>query len=310
MISGPDLGGGYLHQLTREVRESEARFVFHAQAGGQDAGGPAKGPLDGLGWFHPDTACQFGGPNCWHREFTISAGEEARVRATYNRTRFVFEAQLGQLYSGVAVPIRDALAEVVTRLRPLLEAAGVWWHVRGSTSCLLQGVATLPREIELVTTGPGVSLIAEGLVEYLIEPVARTRWPGRAEVLGARAFVGTLARGARVSWSGGAERVLAGGTSREERAPEAEAGVCEVVWEGQPLRVSRLEVEFVHAILEGRDDGAKAIAPILRSQGPDLEMVRRLLERGGAGTAASERAEKLLRDSGPDGAGSERRVET
>src|SRR5579863_3734953 len=109
MLSGPDMGGGFLYQLTSNAEQEPARFVVHVQDGGPDAGGPPRGSPEPFGYFHPAKYCDFGGPRCWHREFDLPSTEVGRVRAAYNRTRFVMEAMLAQVYGGETVPVEDGL---------------------------------------------------------------------------------------------------------------------------------------------------------------------------------------------------------
>ncbi|MCI4367618.1 MAG: hypothetical protein L3K08_07695, partial [Thermoplasmata archaeon] len=71
LISGPDLGAGFLFQLSSDFDSSGASFAFHAQDGGADAAGPPIGPPDFLDYTKPERACMFGGPRCWERRFYL-----------------------------------------------------------------------------------------------------------------------------------------------------------------------------------------------------------------------------------------------
>ncbi|MCI4330866.1 MAG: hypothetical protein L3K19_03335 [Thermoplasmata archaeon] len=294
MVSGPDLGGGFLHQLTRERSGDLVQFVFHAQEGGQDAGGPPKGSPEPLGWSRPGSSCQFGGPRCWHREFELPIDQESQVRAAYNRTRFVFEAQMAQLYGGMEPPVHETLKEVVARIGPALEQLSTPWHVGGSAAALLQGVPIRCQDLDLGTTMAGVRAIGDALSEYLIEPVSPTTWVPGHRVLGGRAFVGTLARGMRVEWATQLEAAPAGPYDLEWRMPEEKLPVRSVTVEGQALRVSRLEFAFARAFIQHRPERVSAIANRLREEGPDLRLLHEIFEGAGVDRTAWREAEGML----------------
>ena len=151
LLSGPDLGAGYLHQLSID-REPESWFTYHAQVGGLDANGPPIGPLDSIGFVHPRVACQFGGSRCWHRRFALPATETATVRATYNRHRFVLQATLDQLYAGAPIPFESALKELLDRIESPLRSDGIPLYItwdRSPPDCKGCGCS-----LEISTSGP------------------------------------------------------------------------------------------------------------------------------------------------------------
>ncbi len=192
MLSGPDLGGGYLHQLSLDRLGEATTFTHHAQDGGDDAGGPPLGDLAPLGFAHPESPCMFGGPRCWHRRYLLPFASTQKVRAAYVRQRFVLETTLRQLYAGEPVPFREALRETLARIAGPLRSEGTEWYVAGSAAVALLGGGGSPMDIDLGTTREGVDRLGALLADYLIEPVAPTDWPpGGRLVVGARAFVGT-----------------------------------------------------------------------------------------------------------------------
>jgi len=280
LLSGPDLGGGYLHQLSIDREEEGTIFTFHAQDGGSDAGGPPKGPLDVFGFVHPRSPCMFGGPRCWHRRFFLPPSEASRVRQAYNRNRFVLATMLDQSYDRVPAKIETALDEVVRRISEPLPAEKVDWYVGGSTAARLLGADVRPNDIDLGTTRAGADRIAALLSEYLIEPIAPTEWTKAGRVLGARAFVGTFREGARVEWS-----VPLG---PDPSLPFAEwSGNIEGVrltsasFHGHRIRVTRPEYALVRAAEKGRMDAAARIAEVVRPLEPDRELLTVLLARSG-----------------------------
>ncbi len=278
MLSGPDLGAGYLHQLSLDREDDRTIFTYHAQEGGSDANGPPKGPLDVFGFVHPPSPCMFGGPKCWHRRFLLPFAETSRVRHAYNRSRFVLETMLRQAYEGAAPAVSDALEDVVGRISTPLENDRVGWFVGGSTAAWLLGAAVVPHDIDLGTTRVGVDRIGPLLAEYLIEPLAPTDWPQVGIVRGARAFVGTFVSGARVEWAVPIEPREAmpfdewGGEMRAVRLAAA-------TYRGHALKVSRPEYALVRALEKNRTADAEAIAAVVHRLGPDGELLDALLAR-------------------------------
>ncbi len=292
MISGPDLGAGFLHQLSVAGEADPRTFTFHAQDGGSDAAGPPKGPLSVFGFVHPLTPCMFGGPRCWHRSFTASHADVPKVRLAYNRNRFVLQAMVDQAYTGVAADVEGALRTLLELVADPMRSEGIPWFLGGSAAAWLQGAAVRPNDIDLATNRAGVDRIGTLLAPYLIEPVALTDWVGPGSVYGARAFLGTFEKGARLEW---AVPVAPGRATPFEEfgaAPEQVRTVL-VRFERWDLRVSRPEYGLVRAAVKGRAESIRAIAPVVRARGPDLELLEGLLTR----TALPEPARSAVRAS-------------
>ena len=278
LLSGPDLGAGFLHQLSLDRDGERTTFTYHAQDGGADANGPPKGPLDVFGFVHPPSPCPFGGPRCWHRRFRLPFSEASRVRPAYNRNRFVLQTMLDQVYDRVPVRVEAALEEVVQRISGPLAEEGIDWYVGGSTAAWLLGAGVAANDIDLGTTRPGADRVAALLAEYLIEPSAPTDWPTAGMVQGARAFVGTFRTGARVEWA----------VPLEVRTPlsfeewSGRAGVADLTkasFRGHMIRVTRPEYAFVRAHEKRRPSDAETVAAAVRRLGPDPELLDSLLGR-------------------------------
>ncbi|MGB6499950.1 MAG: hypothetical protein WBG19_00910 [Thermoplasmata archaeon] len=293
LVSGPDLGAGFLHQLSRDSDGTTVRFTYHAQVGGQDANGPPRGSLDPFGFIHPATPCMFGGPGCWQRQFLLPFDATARVRQAYNRHRFVLETMIAQVYDG-AVPTAEAgLAELCVRLAPL-SAAGIEWYLGGSAAAWLWGSGVPPRDLDLGTTREGVDRVADLLGEYLIEPIAPTDWTGGRIVRGARAFLGSFQSGIRVEWAvpiePGEPLPLGEWTGR--------AGVARlepVTFQGHVLRATRPEYALVRAAERRSAEQTRAIATVVRSRGVDSELLELLLERSSIGPAGRSELRSAVR---------------
>jgi hypothetical protein len=276
MLSGPDLGGGFLHQLTTDRDGDRSTFTYHAQDGGQDANGPPKGPLDVFGFVHPASPCPFGGPRCWHRRFLLPFSETPRVRPAYNRSRFVLQTMLDQVYSGAPIAVEPAVGEILTRLAraPGLSESG--WFFSGPASAWLLGAPIAPAGVELSVTRPAVDAVGLALAEFLIEPVATTDWPDLGIVRGGRAFVGTFVAGARVEWGTPLERSEA--LDRESATADGPRMVV-APFRGNALRVPRPEYELARAAEQGRVEEVRALGRWLREYGVDRELLDVLLGR-------------------------------
>jgi hypothetical protein len=198
MVSGPDLGGGFLYQLSYEGEEEGGpSFTIHAQDGGEDASGPPLGPPDFLGYRWPDSACMFGGPRCWERRFFLRETELARVRNAYGRTRFSMAAMLAHQYDGRPVPFREGLEEFLTRSDGPLTQAGLGYRVLGRAAAWIRDGGDAPRSLSVELEAGGAELVARQLEPFLIEPVGSR---GPEEGLGGRAFLGTFQAGLRVDF--------------------------------------------------------------------------------------------------------------
>ena len=278
MLSGPDLGAGYLHQLTTDRDGDRTTFTYHAQDGGEDANGPPKGPLDAFGFVHPPSPCQFGGPRCWHRRFLLPMTETGRVRQCYNRNRFVLETMLDQQFAAATVAIEPTVAELVARLTAASGPGADDWFFSGSTAAWLLGAPIAPRDVDLFVTRAGVDPVGVALADYLIEPTATTDWPGLGIVRGARAFVGTFAAGARVEWASPLETPHAidawGATPDGPRMVNAS-------FRGRTLRVPRPEYTLARAAWKARSEVVRPLAAWNREYGVDRELLEALLVRYG-----------------------------
>lgn len=278
MLSGPDLGGGYLHQLSLERIEGATTFTHHAQEGGQDAAGPPVGGLDVLGFVQTPSPCMFGGPRCWHRRYLLPPSSAAKVRFAYQRHRFLLETMLRQAHGLAPVPFEEALGELLQKVAVPLAAEGIEWYIGGSASVRLAGGSVTPQGITLGTTRPGVDRLGALLADYLVEPVAPTDWPGGRLVVGARAFVGTPRKGARVGWSVPLE-------GREPLRWEEFVGVPGVVRTlelpvlGQTVRISRPEYALVRSASQGLGPDTEAALAVVAHLGPDRELLEVLLQR-------------------------------
>ncbi|NNN17054.1 MAG: hypothetical protein HKL79_01650 [Thermoplasmata archaeon] len=289
MLSGPDLGGGLLHQLTIDREGDRTGYTFHAQDGGADAGGPSKGPPEPFGYRIPPTACTFGGPRCWHREFRLGEAEAPRVRMAYNRMRFVMAPMLEQRYGRRPPTIDAALEEIAGRLSEPARGPAFPWYVGGSTASYLLGAAIAPEDIDLGTTREGIDRIASALSEYLIEPAATTDWPRVGEVYAARAFVGTVRDGARVEW---AHREGVPSTGPGEWTGDlARVRTEPVDFHGFTLRVTRPEYALLRAAEAGRHERIEPLVATLRTLGTDASLLEELL---GASTLPAPARDALL----------------
>lgn len=265
LVSGPDVGGGFLFQLTRERTEPLATYTVHAQEGGLDGGErPAGTPAD-VGFERAPGMCSIGGRRCYHRSYGVPLLEHARVRFAYNRMRFVIGPMLEQRVGRRPARYAEGLDVALPRIAQALGGARIPWMVGGSAGAELRGAAIVPRDLDLVTTAEGVSAVAAGLEEFLIEPPSQTHWSDGVERRAARAFVGTLQDGLRVEW---AEAVAPTG----EWSRPTMAGAQVVVRKGVEVPVAPVEFCLAKAFQRGDAERWGAIlAALPRSQlDPDL----------------------------------------
>lgn len=307
MISGPDLGGGYLHQLTVERSGPEARFIHHVQEGGMDAGGPPVGDPIPLGFALAGPMCPFGGRQCWHREYWLAESDTNRVRVAYNRWRFVAPAMLDQHYRHGPRPVATAIAELVDAIGPELGREGIPWYLGGSAGLWARGIDIDPLDIDLGTDREGARRISDRLGPYLIEPYARTFWPVVGNRWAARAFLGTVQQGMRVEWSTPATEDAPRGSQREW-AVEGEGFPVETIeWNGRKVPVSPAEFALVRCAERGRWDRVEVIVRRLPPTTWDTSRLERLLTDRTMPAEAVERVRATLAqrvDGGSeDGAG-------
>lgn len=270
LVSGPDVGGGFLFQLTRERTEPLTTYTVHAQEGGLDGGErPAGTPAD-VGFERAPGMCTIGGRRCYHRAYGVPLLEHTRVRFAYNRMRFVIGPMLEQRIGRRPVRYAEGLETVLPRIAHALGPAGIPWMVGGSAGAELQGAAILPRDVDMVTTADGVRAVAGVLEEFLIEPPAQTHWADGAERAAARAFVGTLTDGVRVEW---AEAVAKEG----EWSPATMARARVVARGGIDVRVAPIEYALAKALKRADADRSAAILRAVPRTQLDPALVEGLL---------------------------------
>ena len=292
LLSGPDLGAGFLFQLTVDRSPPDAELTYHAQEGGIDASGPPKGSPTPFGFRLSTAACPIGGRECYHRRFEIREEDAASARLVYNRFRFVMAARLEQQYRGAPIPFDAGLTEVAGRLR----AAGARWFVGGSAAARLQGVAVEPHDLDLGTDARGVGLIAEALRDYLIEPVGRSiddRGKGRR---GARAYVGTLLSGVAVEWAevGPPDGPTPGWSEFDRPFEEVPLRVGSLG--GLEVPVVPLEFPLVRAAVRHDRSRVAAIQARRGGSAPEATLLRELLE--GTELSETERSDLLRPGAG------------
>jgi hypothetical protein len=298
MISGPDLGGGFLFQLTVDRAGALPRLTYHAQEGGIDASGPPKGSPRPFGFRRSSSPCSIGGRDCYHRDFDLEESSVPRARLAYNRFRFVLAPMMDQQYGTASVPATAALTEVAGRIAALPAGQRPQWFVGGSGAALVQGVAASPHDLDLGCDRTGVDRIAEALQDYLIEPPAWTEWhPGR-RVYAARAFVGTLRDGVRVEWAATDNVDGPAEPWTEWGRPPAEVRLGPAGALGPSAPSSRLEYFVVKRAVRGDWAAVDAAAPVLRSQGVDGTLLDQLIAASPLSATAAARVRRGLEPTG------------
>ena len=282
LVSGPDVGGGFLFQLTVEPAEPLARFTVHAQEGSIDGGEPTAGSPESIGFERVSRPCSIGGRQCWHREYELPADRQLLARFAYNRLRFVIGPMIRQHQPGTAVPFVAGLRETLKRITGPLRDRGTPWMVGGSAAPYLLGAEVGPRDLDLSTTREGVGILAEALGDMLVDPEARLRRGTGPPRWWARAFVGTFKDGLTVEWGEAATAGENPGPGSFEWSTEGLSGAIAARFEEWEVPVAPPEASLVKAALADRADRVHAIAALVRRRGPSWELLDRLFDESGA----------------------------
>jgi len=292
LVSGPDVGGGYLFQLTVEPAAGGARFRMHAQEGGLDGGAGRAGNPGVAGLRPADRPCPVGGRSCWHADIEGAPDDAPRIRFAYNRLRFVLPVLVAQRRGERPVPFREGLGTVVDRIGARLEADGIPWMVGGSAAAAVAGASVVPRDIDLSCAPEGVERIAQALEEFVTIPPGNRPAAGSDRRWAGRAFVGSLTEGIAVEWglwADGPEPSDPLGEWRESTVRAAERWP----WEGRTVPCAPPEFALLKAARERTDRGPALEALLLRT-GVDRALLVELLDRSGISPHLRTRLEGRL----------------
>lgn len=284
LVSGPDVGGGFLFQLTRVRAEPLATYTVHAQDGGLDGGNPPAGTPADVGFRPAAGMCPIGGRRCYHREFAIPLAENSRVRFAYNRLRFVIGPMLEQRVGRRPVGYAEGIATTLSRIAGALGPTHIPWMVGGSTAAALRGAAIAPRDVDLLTGPEGVDAIAGALEEFLVEPPAVTAWGDEAPRRAARAFVGTLTDGLRVEWAEPPVPAPAEWSAHALQRPER------VRWGELEVPVAPIEYALANALRAANAERTRAILAVRPPTSIDRGLLDALLEDAAEGRARAHEA--------------------
>jgi hypothetical protein len=272
LLAGPDVGGGFLFQLSRAAGPLGG-FRFHLQEAGSDAAGPPPGSPELLHFAHPASPCMFGGPRCWEKRFALPIEATPRVRLAYNRTRFVIGAMLAQAAHRQPAPVEAAATELLERIERPLAERGLRWQIGGSAGAWMRGVPIEPADIDLGIETEGAFLLEELLEPYLVEP-AHVERSGLGErfPVGA-AFVGTFQAGMRVEWAGARADAPAGELPTEWSGPEWIERRERVDWKGHEVPLAPLEFELDRIARRGGGPRLEAVLDHLAGGAFDRDLL-------------------------------------
>jgi hypothetical protein len=288
LLSGPDVGGGFLLQLSEERDPLPPGYTYHLQEGGTDAAAAPAASLEPLGFSHPASACMFGGPRCWERSFADRGESASSVRNCYNRFRFILGPHLEQRAGKRPVPIEAGLGELLDRLLEPLRVASIPWEIGGSTGAWIRGIPIPPKDIDIGTTHDGALEIGKLLEDARTEPVHERIGPDGFSQLWGAAFIGTLVEGVRVEWGGASHEVDARAPEGEWHGPGLWTRVERVEWRGRRVPVAPIEFELVRLFERHRTAEVEAV---LRSAGGSLKVSNLRFALEGSGLSPEERAE-------------------
>ncbi|HEV2316047.1 MAG TPA: hypothetical protein VGV89_00520 [Thermoplasmata archaeon] len=297
LLSGPDLGGGFLFQLSRDRAPLAEGFTFHVQEAGTDAGEKPAGSPELLGFEHPAEACMYGGPQCWHKRFAVGESSGARVRVAYNRTRFVIAPLLRQAGHIAPAPIEAGLKELLTKIAHPLEVGGVPWQIGGSAGAWIRGVALEPADIDLCVTTEDVHALEELLEEFLIEPNHPVPNESGDEVIRGAAFVGTFQAGIRVEW-GAAHEKARHGAAATEWGPGWVFRVQKERWGKFEVPLAPLEFELIRVAQKGEIERLDLLIDRMAEVEPDSPLLAAILPTAQLPPEIEERIRGALPDLG------------
>jgi hypothetical protein len=295
LLSGPDLGGGFLFQLTRDRPPLVAGFTFHLQEAGSDAGEAPAGSPERLRYEHPSSPCMYGGSGCWHLRFELEPAAYGRVRVAYNRTRFVMGPMLAQASARTAAPIETGMRELLARIAAPLSRAEVPWQVGGSAGAWLRGVPLAPADIDLGLPEGEVRRLEELLEEFLVEPVHPVRRSSEGVRQFGAAFVGTLKAGIRVEWGGAPPDGGSRTEPNEWEGPGWVGRIERVRFEGLEVPVAPIEFELARSLRQGRSERVELITEHLARHGGNRPLLSELLVGSGTPSPAVARVLARLR---------------
>lgn len=292
VVSGPDVGGGFLFHLTQSPAGARTTYVVHAQDGGLDGGDPPPAGPSALGFAPAEGMCPLGGRACWHRESVADPTALLRVRFAYNRLRFVARPLLEIAAGRRPVSYEAGLKETIHRVVPRAASSGIPWVIGGSAAPALLGASVAPNDLDLGTTRDGVDVIAAALEEYLIDAPAERSWGPGPPRRTARAFVGTFQDGLKVEWG---ERLRDDVGSTPELLEWTSVGSDHATlarFEQVEVPVVPPEFALVKAVALGRWETARAVARLVRARGLDGPLLTSIL----ANARVSPAQEHLVRD--------------
>ena len=190
----------------------------------------------------------FSGDGGWfRRSFAVDPADVLRTHAWFAEHLEELVLQTARLRPA---PWDDALEEFLRRIG----GAEVDWWLTGSAALAVRGAEVAPRDLDLVTDDAGAQLLAERLVDVLVEPLQPVAWFCR---WWGRAFLG-----ARVEWVGGV------GPAADEPEPTdfglvAAASLETVAWRGNAVRVPPLSLQLAVCERRGLGDRAARIRALL-----------------------------------------------
>jgi hypothetical protein len=165
--------------------------------------------------------------------------------ATFGRFAASAQALLDQTARRAPMPWEAALETVLAR------TDGVDWWLAGSGALAVRGIIDDPRDLDLVTSEAGSTLLAERLADLLVEPVSGGG--GWIAASFGRAFAG-----GRVEWVGAVRPSVDDGEPADF-GPTAAGRLDTVRWRGHELRVPPLDLQLAVSRRRGLDDRAAAI---------------------------------------------------
>jgi hypothetical protein len=132
-----------------------------------------------------------------------------------------------------------------------------WW-LAGSAALSVRGMSIEPRDLDIITDGPGAARLGELFADHLVEPVLChdgwiARWWGRAFLH------------ARIEWVGEVLPDVDGGEPTDF-GPYAAARLETVTWHGHALRLPPLDLQLAVTRRRGLADRVALIERFLAAE--------------------------------------------
>lgn len=184
------------------------------------------------------------------RHYPVDTPHLDRIYANFQRYA---EEMILQTAGEHPTPWQKALASFCD----LTDGKKINWWLTGSAALAIRGIDIQPNDLDLVVDEPSDSLLAELLLDYLVEPLQPSQdWIWNSFT---RAFLHV-----RLEWVGGVNS-SADKPEISDFGPGAEQRLETVSWQGYQIRVPPLDLQMAVCQRRGMTDRVSKIEAFLHS---------------------------------------------